>query len=67
VLHAGTRLIDGDSEQRNVPDPNGHTEVVGEEPLQNEFAGHGVKLWKNEHESFGDIFCFSSTMARSIC
>jgi len=50
-----------DSEQRNVPDPNGRAEVVAEEPLQNESADHGVKGSRNEHESFADIFFFPST------
>src|SRR5258708_24588252 len=46
--------FDCNSEQSNVPDPNRHAEVVAKQPLENQSAGHGVKRWKNQHESLSD-------------
>src|SRR5215831_8275337 len=52
IDHHHNSGLDGDSEQSNVPDPNGHTEVVAHHPLQQQATRHSVESGKDEHQCF---------------
>src|SRR5712692_2320860 len=44
--------LDRDAEQRDVAHPDSHTEVVAEQPLQDQAARHGIEGWENQHRCF---------------
>src|ERR1041384_2923175 len=52
INHHDDASFHGNSKECNVAHPNGHTEVVAKQILENQSTGHGIKGRKNEDSSF---------------